>query len=404
MSRQRALPARWVRGPERLTIIAGALLLMLSTALLILGWRYVAAANTNLRNAEQSAQTYVGRVSENVANLSQITGFGTAAEALAPALAAPDASHAVADAMVERAERYVEACTCTPPRAQHVAVLSGKTGRLYEAKGVANAAFPLYAATALRALVDTAPVNLRTVRAIPFTNAGYLLLARVYHSSAGTRVGAALTYSIEEFRELAAAHAFSRHIEAAYAGVPDRDSLFGIEFRWGSGELLVQRGWSGDGPSDITEIGVEPNVIYSIRATLNPAMAHLVVNGGLDKPPTGLFLLFGIVLVLVAGTGLLTLHRARQLMTARTPFADAPVRATVRANRVHLFIDTWRPGPMLLPALSASARRAYLLADPGAGRLPLRTVAEGVELQLPERAPGPIQPVVVIEYAESVSA
>lgn len=320
MTRQRALPARWVRGPERLTIIAGALLLMLSSALLILGWRYVAAANTNLKNAEQSAQTYVGRVSENVANLSQIIGFGTAAEALAPALAAPDASQGVADAMVERARRYVEACTCSPPRAQHVAVLSGKTGRLYEARGVANAAFPSYAATALRALVDTAPVNLRTVRAIPFTDAGYLLLARVYHSSTGTRVGAALTYSIEEFRELAAAHAFSRHMEAAYPGVPDRDSLFGVEFRWGSGELLGQRGWAGEGPSDITEIGVEPNVIYSIRATLNPAMAHLVVSGGLEEPPTGLFLLFGILLVLVAGTGLLTLHRARELMTARTLF------------------------------------------------------------------------------------
>lgn len=90
--------------------------------------------------------------------------------------------------------------------------------------------------------------------------------------------------------------------------------------------------------------------------------------------------------------------------TRATPFSDAPIRATVRENRVNLFVESWQPGPLLLPALGASPRRAYLLADSGAGRLPLRTVAEGVELQPFERSPGPILPVVVVEYAESVSA
>ncbi len=88
--------------------------------------------------------------------------------------------------------------------------------------------------------------------------------------------------------------------------------------------------------------------------------------------------------------------------TRATPFADAPVRATLRGTRLNLFIDPWRPGPLLLPGMTAAPHRAYLLADPGAGPLETRATPGGVELRLPERAPGPIWPVVVMEFDEAL--
>jgi len=90
--------------------------------------------------------------------------------------------------------------------------------------------------------------------------------------------------------------------------------------------------------------------------------------------------------------------------TSATPFADFAYRATTRDNRLNLFVDPWRPGALLLPGLQGTPRTAYLLADRGAGSLEARVIADGVEVRLPERAPGPIQPVVVLEFDEAVRA
>ena len=82
-----------------------------------------------------------------------------------------------------------------------------------------------------------------------------------------------------------------------------------------------------------------------------------------------------------------------------TPFVNAPVRVTSHAHRLNLFVDTWRGGALTLPALRTLPTRAYLREDPS---LPLPTTrsASGVDVVLPDRGPGTLVPVVVLEFSE----
>lgn len=90
--------------------------------------------------------------------------------------------------------------------------------------------------------------------------------------------------------------------------------------------------------------------------------------------------------------------------TQATPFANFAYRATTQDNRLNVFADPWRLGPLLLPGLQGAPRAAYLLADRTAGALEARATAGGVEVRLPDRAPAGIQPVVVLEFDEAVRA
>ncbi len=83
-----------------------------------------------------------------------------------------------------------------------------------------------------------------------------------------------------------------------------------------------------------------------------------------------------------------------------TPFQRSPVRVTSQPNRLNLFIDEWRPGALTLPALRTLPARAYLLED-RALRLSTATSPDGVTVTVPERGPGTLSPVVVLEFNET---
>ncbi len=83
-----------------------------------------------------------------------------------------------------------------------------------------------------------------------------------------------------------------------------------------------------------------------------------------------------------------------------TPFANAPVRVTSQAHRLNLFIEEWRGGALSLPELVSTPRRAMLLEDPSLHVDVMRT-PDGVVVTLPERGPGTLSPVIVLEFDEA---
>lgn len=82
-----------------------------------------------------------------------------------------------------------------------------------------------------------------------------------------------------------------------------------------------------------------------------------------------------------------------------TPFASAPVRVTSQPKRLNLFMEAWRGGSLTLPALRTAPTRAYCLED-RALQLPTALVPGGVRVEIPERGPGTLCPVVVLEFSE----
>lgn len=82
-----------------------------------------------------------------------------------------------------------------------------------------------------------------------------------------------------------------------------------------------------------------------------------------------------------------------------TPFAVSPVRVTAQPRRLNLFVDEWHGGALTLPALRSLPREAYLLED-RALRLTTSQSADGLTVTLPDRGPGTLSPVVVLEFSE----
>lgn len=80
-----------------------------------------------------------------------------------------------------------------------------------------------------------------------------------------------------------------------------------------------------------------------------------------------------------------------------TPFAKAPVRVTSQPNRLNLFIDEWRGGPLVLPGLRTAPRVATLLGD-AATRFETALTADGLSVTIPERGPGTLVPVIRLDF------
>jgi alpha-L-fucosidase len=84
--------------------------------------------------------------------------------------------------------------------------------------------------------------------------------------------------------------------------------------------------------------------------------------------------------------------------TAASPFANAPFRATAKPNRLHLLLNDWPTGPLVVPGLHTPVRSAYLLADPQRAPLATAGVMAGVTVTLPANAPDPVCSVVVLDF------
>ncbi len=80
---------------------------------------------------------------------------------------------------------------------------------------------------------------------------------------------------------------------------------------------------------------------------------------------------------------------------------DTPeCRSTTQGRVVNVFVDRWRPGPLLLPGLRGRVTTAHLLGDRRVN-VPAALSPGGVTLHLPDRAPDPICSVVRVEFATS---
>lgn len=77
---------------------------------------------------------------------------------------------------------------------------------------------------------------------------------------------------------------------------------------------------------------------------------------------------------------------------------DTPAcRTTTRGRAINCFMERWMPGPLLLPAIATTPLRARLVGDPGI-TIPVRRTPEGSVVELPERAPDRLTPVIQVEY------
>lgn len=72
-------------------------------------------------------------------------------------------------------------------------------------------------------------------------------------------------------------------------------------------------------------------------------------------------------------------------------------RTTTGARTINCFIERWSPGPFVLPGIASAPLRARVLGE-GDTQLPVRATADGTVIELPERSPGTLCPVVQVEY------
>jgi alpha-L-fucosidase len=84
--------------------------------------------------------------------------------------------------------------------------------------------------------------------------------------------------------------------------------------------------------------------------------------------------------------------------TTASPFPRTPFRVTAAPNRLNLFLSDWPAGPLQVPGLASSPRRAWFVADPMRQPLPWTSGAAGLVLNLPPTAPDPVCSVVALEF------
>jgi len=89
------------------------------------------------------------------------------------------------------------------------------------------------------------------------------------------------------------------------------------------------------------------------------------------------------------------LERAYALLR-RPPIA--PYRCTAKPGRLYLHVFAWPwDGKLQVSGVKMKVKRAYLLADPARGELGVEQEGEEVVVTVPDRAPDPIDTVVVLE-------
>lgn len=77
---------------------------------------------------------------------------------------------------------------------------------------------------------------------------------------------------------------------------------------------------------------------------------------------------------------------------------DAPYRCTAKPGRLYLHVLAWPwDGRLEVSGVKDEVRRAYLLADPDRGELEFEQEGEDVMISLPDKAPDPVDTVVVLE-------
>ncbi|MEZ4456194.1 MAG: HAMP domain-containing sensor histidine kinase [Gemmatimonadales bacterium] len=312
------------RGPERLTALAGVLLVVLSAALFGVGWRYSAAVRTSRAQAERSAGVVAGQLAEEVLDAAMVSGLGIALETFVPAMSArrADLGAAVAE-MDARARRHDHVCGCRAIDPAVVALLDAATGAIVEADGPGRRPLAPDERRALTVLADTAATNLRQFRILVAGHAAepMLLVARVFESGEARRLAAAIVIPASEFGPKALAPALRDVLANRFGAVPGRDSMVALQATIPGGHVVYRSPWQGTGIGASASSPIGPTgALFSGRVTINPSMVQYAVLGGLPESPDRLLLALGAVLLLVVGAALLALQRARQLMTSRTLF------------------------------------------------------------------------------------
>jgi len=85
--------------------------------------------------------------------------------------------------------------------------------------------------------------------------------------------------------------------------------------------------------------------------------------------------------------------------TTATPFKELEWgRCTAKPGKLYLHVFAWpNDGQLEVPSVEGEIKKAYLLADPERGSLPVESKEGRAIIQLPLKAPDPIDSVVVVE-------
>ena len=75
-------------------------------------------------------------------------------------------------------------------------------------------------------------------------------------------------------------------------------------------------------------------------------------------------------------------------------------RSTTAPGKIYIEIFKWPGSSFHLDKLPRTVTKAYLLADPSHGALPVKHVGDGVDVSLPAKALDPIATVLVLETAK----
>src|ERR1039457_5059182 len=79
-------------------------------------------------------------------------------------------------------------------------------------------------------------------------------------------------------------------------------------------------------------------------------------------------------------------------------------RCTTKPGKIYIHIFKWPPGQLQLPGVKGRISKAYRLADPRHHALKFQHTAQGVTIELPEKAPDAIASVLCLKVRGKVAA
>ncbi len=386
-------------GPERLTILASGLIVVLTVTAIALGTSYALDARLDHQRARASAGALTRGLLNNLLSESVQSGWSVILDAFVPAFSVDVRGvRPTLAAMDARARAFAAHCECEPMTPSGVLLADLHERAWVEAAGPGRVALSAPSRRQLLAFADTAHAEVRRINIVALDEPSGPALAyvRVFEATDGRRFSAAIVIPVSEIGPKVIGPARRRALEAIYGELEGADSVYALEVRFRDSVPVYRSPWQGEGIRATAGFWPEDQPQLTATLTLNPAMHRVTLPTGIPDFPTALVVVAAILLVAAAGASLYALHRARHLIAARTLFLSG-VSHELRTPLTQILLYT----EVLEDARAEEARRARAVEVIGRETRRLIHMVENVllfargsrrdlPLNLRDEAPGPL--------------
>ncbi len=310
-------------GPERLTVVASALIVLLTITAGALGVSYAMDARKDHERARASASALATGLIRRLLSESVQSGWRIVLESMLPVLSADVRGLPVTTrAMDRRARDFAASCRCATMTPSAIFVADLHTGAVEESGGPDRTPLSVGARKAILAFADTATPEVRRISALLIDDATGPAMAfvRVATLSEDRRIAGAFVVPLSQLGPKVFAPATRTVLDAVYGDLPQRDSVFSLLITLRDSTPVFRSPWQGDGIGSTLEFWPDDSPLLRATLELNPALLHLVLPSGVPDFPAGIAFVAALLLVSAAAASLFALHRARHLIAARTLF------------------------------------------------------------------------------------